>query len=168
MKTALIGSTMFQSAPRAGARGDTLIPYFLTIRQKFQSAPRAGARGDPNPPESTLHYARFNPLPARVRGEITQNGETSYGIHVSIRSPRGCAGRCRLGFKAKARRFCNAFARTGRAKGLFLIRMSKSLAKRLAIKRLSLARTCRRLPVALASRTYNISGSVRSVGSLVP
>ena len=84
----------FQSAPRAGARGDMIKKYAFGIpacfnplparvrgeifgdlqnrgpSMGFQSAPRAGARGDGERFKERREEKRFNPLPARVRGEI--------------------------------------------------------------------------------------------------
>ena len=83
----------FQSAPRAGARGDTNNAPLAIAKIKFQSAPRAGARGDGQLRRWDRRLERFNPLPARVRGEIGIASNATTGVTVSIRSPRGCAGR---------------------------------------------------------------------------
>ena len=107
----------FQSAPRAGARGDAPILKLGTRRtwvsirsprgcagrcwtasrpanpRSFQSAPRAGARGDVVHSVFKRTPKRFNPLPARVRGEIMATIKGTSVVYVSIRSPRGCAGR---------------------------------------------------------------------------
>ena len=64
-----------------------------TPARRFQSAPRAGARGDSEAGWIPAVVQRFNPLPARVRGEIMPGSWTADCTPVSIRSPRGCAGR---------------------------------------------------------------------------
>ena len=100
----------FQSAPRAGARGDTSIPYFLTIGQEFQSAPRAGARGDRQGISRDGGSYCFNPLPARVRGEIfgdLQNRGPSMGFQSAPRA--GARGDVYVrGYAADAKKFQSA------------------------------------------------------------
>ena len=85
---------MFQSAPRAGARGDLSYPTALKTYVRFNPLP-ARVRGEicVQRQKRFVHFC-FNPLPARVRGEITGRAQPSRGFGVSIRSPRGCAGRC--------------------------------------------------------------------------
>jgi len=61
---------LFQSAPRARARGDNKSNIFSPGKHQFQSAPRARARGD----------MMFDDM-------------INAGIFVSIRAPRTRAGR---------------------------------------------------------------------------
>ena len=60
---------MFQSAPRARARGDANAAGQLTTKNiMFQSAPRARARGDLSRSARESGRTRFNPRPALARG----------------------------------------------------------------------------------------------------
>ena len=110
-------ATLFQSAPRARARGDYPLKATADGLAKFQSAPRARARGDLSPDENELALQGFNPRPALARGATNcpaerppvsasfnprpalARGATYYlspnraVLQVSIRAPRSRAGR---------------------------------------------------------------------------
>ena len=87
---------VFQSAPRARARGDHCRNYFEQESVRFQSAPRARARGDIGRPNVEARQTGFNPRPARGRGATRQTSTCPPGTPVSIRAPRAGAGRPRL------------------------------------------------------------------------
>jgi len=63
----------------------------------FQSAPRARARGDQSVAMLPSGLAGFNPRPALARGATTMLHGCNAMLHVSIRAPRSRAGRP-LGF----------------------------------------------------------------------
>src|SRR5437867_2246460 len=58
----------FQSAPRARARGDLPGMPIESFTNRFQSAPRARARGDHNGRTARDGGKCFNPRPALARG----------------------------------------------------------------------------------------------------
>ncbi len=84
---------MFQSAPRAHARGDADNLQAGDQFSGFQSAPRAHARGDICSKSSKPSARSFNPRPALTRGATQFAGGHSRDIRVSIRAPRSRAGR---------------------------------------------------------------------------
>ena len=85
---------MFQSAPRAPARGDFDPKMFGHDLFKFQSAPRAPARGDVPLFSAKLCPALFQSAPrAPARGDQLLFEYPRRYIVVSIRAPRTRAGR---------------------------------------------------------------------------
>ena len=87
-----VGISVSIRSPR-GCAGRSPSRKKAEAEAKFQSAPRAGARGDLTSDASGAELVGFNPLPARVRGEIATDELVFRRRDVSIRSPRGCAGR---------------------------------------------------------------------------
>ena len=65
-------STLFQSAPLTGARGDAKGVKGSKGGGGFQSAPLTGARGDLSTFEFWLESKCFNPLPSPEQGEMSK------------------------------------------------------------------------------------------------
>ena len=84
---------MFQSAPRAEARGDVQSCPINHHKIMFQSAPRAEARGDQRSRAPAPAMSGFNPRPAPKRGAMRIPCASILPVTVSIRAPRRSAGR---------------------------------------------------------------------------
>jgi len=84
---------LFQSAPRAPARGDKPPWAAGASSSQFQSAPRAPARGDRKFSAPWATSSCFNPRPAHPRGATRRWTLKAQSMIVSIRAPRTRAGR---------------------------------------------------------------------------
>ena len=87
------GAWVFQSAPRARARGDGNAAPAAAQQVEFQSAPRARARGDARAAPAPTPSRCFNPRPALARGATDAQAGDPGAELVSIRAPRSRAGR---------------------------------------------------------------------------